>query len=82
LVQARTSNPVNEITDIDNTTGSSRAGPSYDANGNMTTIPRPDLGTDRAMTAIWDAWNRLVKLVDHDTSHTLAEYSYDGRNWK
>jgi YD repeat-containing protein len=44
LIQARTSNPVNEITDIDNTTGPSWATPSYDANGNMTTIPRPDLG--------------------------------------
>jgi hypothetical protein len=82
LIQARTSNPVNEITDIDNTTGSSWATPSYDANGNMTTIPRPDLGTDKAMTATWDAWNRLVKLVDPDTSDTLAEYAYDGRNFR
>jgi RHS repeat-associated protein len=82
LIQARTSNPVNEITDIDNTTGSSWATPSYDANGNMTTIPRPDLGTDKAMTATWDAWNRLVKLVDPDTSDTLAEFAYDGRNFR
>jgi RHS repeat-associated protein len=82
LIQARTSNPVNEITDIDNTTGSSWAVPSYDPSGNMTTIPRPDLGTDKAMTATWDAWNRLVRLVDPDTSDTLAEYSYDGRNFR
>jgi YD repeat-containing protein len=82
LIQARTSNPVNEITDSDNTTGPSWVTPTYDANGNMTLIPRPDLGTDRAMTATWDAWNRLVKLVDPDTSDTLAEFAYDGRNFR
>jgi RHS repeat-associated protein len=82
LIQARVSNPVNEITDIDNSTGSSWATPSYDANGNMTMIPRPDLGTDKAMTATWDAWNRLAKLVDPDTSDTLAEFAYDGRNFR
>jgi RHS repeat-associated protein len=82
LIQARTSNPVNEITDIDNSTGPSWVTPSYDANGNMTTIPRPDLGTDKAMTATWDSWNRLAKLVDPDTSDTLAEFAYDGRNFR
>jgi hypothetical protein len=34
------------------------------------------------MTATWDAWNRLVKLVDPDTSDTLAEFAYDGRNFR
>jgi len=66
LIQARTSNPVNEITDIDNTAGPSWSTTAYDANGNTTSIPRPDLGTNKAMFAIWDAWNRLVKLVNPD----------------
>lgn len=80
LIQARTSNPVNEITDIDNTTGSSWSTPAYDANGNTTLIPRPDLGTNKSMIATWDAWNRLVKLVNPDNSQTLVEFAYDGRN--
>ena len=40
LDQARTANTVNEITGITNTTGGSWATPTYDAAGNMTTIPR------------------------------------------
>jgi RHS repeat-associated protein len=82
LIQARTSNPANEITDIDNTTGPSWSTPSYDANGNTTLIPRSDLGTNKSMIAIWDAWNRLVKLINPDTSQTVAEFVYDGRNFR
>jgi YD repeat-containing protein len=44
LIQARTANPVNEITDIDNTTGNAWATPTYDANGNISSLPRPDSG--------------------------------------
>jgi RHS repeat-associated protein len=40
LIQSRTSNPVNEITEITNSTGPAWANPTYDAAGNMTTIPR------------------------------------------
>ncbi|MEI8018455.1 MAG: RHS repeat-associated core domain-containing protein [Schlesneria sp.] len=40
LDQSRTANTVNEITGITNTTGGSWATPTYDAAGNMTTIPR------------------------------------------
>jgi len=82
LIQARTSNPVNEITDIDNTTGSSWSTPAYDANGNTTSIPRPDLGTNKSMIAIWNAWNRLVKLINPGTNQTLVEFVYDGRNFR
>jgi len=28
------------------------------------------------------AWNRLVKVVDTSTSSTVAEYGYDGRNFR
>jgi len=30
----------------------------------------------------YDAWNRLVKVVDAGTSSTVAEYGYDGRNFR
>lgn len=53
-----------------------------DANGTTTSIPRPDLGTNKSMIAIWDAWNRLVKLVNTDSSQTLVEFVYDGRNFR
>jgi RHS repeat-associated core domain len=33
-----------------------------------------------ALTATWDAWNRLVKLVDSNTEDTIAEYQYDANN--
>ena len=41
----------------------------------MTTIPQPnDLAS--SYTATYDAWNRLVKLVDG--ANTVTEYEYDG----
>ena len=43
----------------------------------MKTIPKPnDLAN--GFTATYDAWNRLVKIVDGAT--TVAEYKYDGLN--
>lgn len=39
LVQSRTANQVNEITDITNSVGSAWAEPAYDAAGNTTTVP-------------------------------------------
>ena len=48
-----------------------------DAAGNMKTIPKPnDLAN--GYTATYDAWNRLVKIVDGGA--TVAEYEYDGLN--
>ena len=63
LVQSRTTNTVNEITGITNSTGTAWATPAYDANGNMTTLPKP-AAPQSALTGTYDAWNRLVKLVD------------------
>ncbi len=79
LIQARTANTVNEITGISESAGPAWATPAYNAAGNMTTIPQPGDPT-KTYTATYDAWNRLVKLVDDDTSDTVAEYQYDGAN--
>ncbi|MDX1969449.1 MAG: RHS repeat-associated core domain-containing protein [Planctomycetaceae bacterium] len=81
LVQARLANPVNEITGITNSTGPAWAQPAYDGAGNMTTIPQPADPTE-AYTATYDAWNRLVQLVDPATGHTVQENEYDGRGFR
>jgi RHS repeat-associated protein len=77
LTQTRTHNTVNEISSISETVGLDWATPAYDANGNMTALPQPNVLTD-SYTATWDAWNRLVKLAD--AGSTVAEYQYDGLN--
>jgi len=86
LAQTRTHNVVNEITAI---TGGSWATPAHDRAGNMTTIPSPRLqggrgagGEGTSLACTYDAWNRLVKVVDASTSNTVAEYVYDGRNFR
>jgi hypothetical protein len=55
--------------------------PAYDAAGNMTTIPQPATLTS-SYTATYDAWNRLVQLVDATSSQTVQQYQYDGRNYR
>jgi RHS repeat-associated protein len=77
LVQSRTANPVNEITDITNTTGDAWTQPGYDAAGNMTTIPQPADMT-KSYVATYDAWNRLRKLFDAATGAPVQENVYDG----
>jgi RHS repeat-associated protein len=81
LEQERTSNEVNEITEISEAAGPSWATPAYSAAGNMTTVPKPTDLTG-AFTATYDAWNRLVKLVDDATSDTVQENAYDGRRFR
>jgi RHS repeat-associated protein len=71
LTQTRTANEVNEITGI---SGGSWVAPSYDAAGNMTTLPQSTTPTS-GYDGTYDAWNRLVKLVDGMA--TVAEYAYD-----
>ena len=80
LDQTRTHDAANEITGISETVGVHWKPPTYDANGNMTMLPRPgDLTKGYAGT--WDSWNRLVKLATDDaTPKTVAEYEYDGLN--
>ncbi|MBD3331254.1 hypothetical protein GF356_00265, partial [candidate division GN15 bacterium] len=74
LEQSRTSNEVNEITDISETAGPAWATPAYNRAGNMTTIPKPADPTT-SFAATYDAWNRLVKL--EDSENTVSEYVYD-----
>ncbi|MBC8875907.1 MAG: RHS repeat-associated core domain-containing protein, partial [Planctomycetes bacterium] len=56
-------------------TGTSWITPSYDRNGNMVVVPRPD-DLANGYTCTFDAWNRLVK-VEAGIS-TVATYAYDG----
>ncbi|MBS0206921.1 MAG: RHS repeat-associated core domain-containing protein [Planctomycetes bacterium] len=81
MVQARTTSPVNEITNITNTTGTTWADPEYDAVGNMTTEPQP-ADPAQSFAGKYDAWNRLVKLSDAITDDTVQENRYDGRNYR
>ena len=75
LNQSRTSNTVNEITDITETVGASWVTPVYSRAGNMTTMPQP-ASPASSYTATYDAWNRLVKIADG--GNTVSEYQYDG----
>jgi RHS repeat-associated protein len=75
LIQQRTANPVNEITDISETAGPSWVTPAYSRAGNMTTMPKVADPTT-SQTCQYDAWNRLTKVSEG--ANTVAEYSYDG----
>jgi RHS repeat-associated protein len=75
LNQSRTSNTVNEITDITETVGPSWVTPVYSRAGNMTAMPQP-ASPASSYTAKYDAWNRLVKIADG--ANTVSEYQYDG----
>jgi RHS repeat-associated protein len=77
LNQSRTSNPVNEITNISESTGPTWVTPAYDAAGNTTTMPQVADPT-QSFTATYDAWNRMTGISD--SSGTVATYQYDGRN--
>ena len=77
LDQSRTHNKVNEITAITATTGTDWADPVHDRAGNMTTIPKPSSPAD-ALSCQYDAWNRLVEVMDGQT--LVGQYRYDGLN--
>jgi RHS repeat-associated protein len=80
LDQQRTQNQTNEITGLASTTGPQWLTPEHDHNGNMTLMPRPD-DLDEGYRAVYDAWNRLVKLeTDEETPVLVAAYNYDGLN--
>jgi RHS repeat-associated protein len=81
LVQGRSANTVNEISGIANSVGSAWAPPAYDKAGNMTTIPQPATPS-LGYTGTYDAWNRLVKLVDPSSGDTVQSNAYDGRNYR
>ena len=72
--QSRVNNRDNQVTQFD----SSNAGVSYDKTGNALQMP-PDKSGDysKFYQLSWDAWNRLVKVEDHD-DNIIASYAYDG----
>jgi RHS repeat-associated protein len=47
----------------------------------MTTIPQPADPT-KSYTGTFDAWNRLIKLVDTASANTVQTNAYDGRNYR
>ena len=72
LDQSRTHNTANETVKIDD----SSATVSSDLAGNMVKVPQvSDWETTNELT--WDAWNRLVEVVNGET--TVAQYRYDGK---
>jgi RHS repeat-associated protein len=81
LNQTRTQNKVNEITGFAESAGAAWARPVYDRAGNMTSLPQPAAPTS-SFTCTYDAWNRLVKVVDASASQTVALYQYDGRGFR
>jgi YD repeat-containing protein len=75
LNQTRTHNAANEITGISETAGQvAWADPAHDIKGNITSYPKPSSMTS-SYTCTYDAWNRLVRIVDFDP---VADYVYDG----
>ena len=72
--ETRAANTINEITAL-TTTEPDWVTPSYDNNGNMTTMPQPATPSS-SYTAVYDAWNRLVSLWNGD--ETVVQYEYDG----
>ena len=77
LSQSRTSNKVNEITNVTESTGPSWVVPAYDAAGNTTTMPQVGDPT-QSFTASYDAWNRMTGVSAGGS--TVATYRYDGQN--
>ena len=75
LNQARTFNAANETTQID----SSTTHVAHDMAGNMTKLPKP-ASWSAHYDLVFDAWNRLVSVVDGGS--TVAEYQYDARNYR
>jgi hypothetical protein len=63
LNQDRTHNGANEIGPITATVGINWDDPTHDAAGNMTRFPQRH-SPGKALDATYDAWNRLVKIVD------------------
>jgi RHS repeat-associated protein len=74
IEQTRVSNRSNQLVQVD---GSS-AGLSYDANGNMLTVPTGDDLTGEPRRLEWDAWNRLRRVYNNGGT-LMAEYEYDAQ---
>jgi RHS repeat-associated protein len=90
LDQARSHNVVNEIdvniSDTDSpgasitaSVGANWTDPSYDAAGNMDSLPQSYAPT-ASYTLVYDAWNRLVSVYDTTISAMVSKLQYDGLN--
>ena len=78
LDQQRTHNTFNQITAVAETVGALWVTPTYDRNGNTTTLPSPADPTV-AYLATYDAWNRLAGVTTASSVPVVA-YAYDGLN--
>ena len=70
--QTRTFDSANELT-----SGTGMATPSFDASGNMTTVPSPS-NPATGLTCTYDAWDRMAEVLNGTT--IVAQYQYDGEN--
>ena len=80
-IQSRSANRVNEITDITDAVGSGWLTPEYDAAGNAIIIPQPANPTI-SFTATYDAWDRMVGLIDTISMNPVQQNAYDARNYR
>lgn len=79
LNQVRKANQINEIVAISRQFGSNWITPQYDRAGNTIHMPQP-IDPTSAFTATYDAWNRLITLIDENESEPVHIYAYDGFN--
>ena len=77
LNQSRGHNKANEITDID----SASTHVEHDAAGNMIRMTKPSSWSSHYHLE-YDAWNRLVEVREDDDSTIVAQYAYDGQNYR
>jgi len=70
-IQNRTHDAANKIQDV----------VSHDRNGNMTVVPKPDESGDHLLFQ-HDAWNRVTKVFEEDGTTKVAEYEYNGLNYR
>jgi YD repeat-containing protein len=75
VLQLRTHNLDNAITDITDEWDGVPISIAVNAVGNTTTSPQP-ANWGASYTLSWDAWNRLVSVSDGTTP--VASYAYDG----
>jgi RHS repeat-associated protein len=80
-LQSRSTNAANEITDITNSIGSAWPMPEYDEAGNLTVMPQP-VDPTKSYMATYDAWNRMVQLVDTSDSAIVEQNQYDPRSFR
>jgi RHS repeat-associated protein len=77
LNQTRTHTKANETTTINASVGTNWGDGVLDRNGNMTRVPKPSTPNE-LWQLTYDAWNRLVLVVNDVGGATIAKYKYDG----